>query len=48
MIISHRQNVGQNHNLLITNISFENVAKFKYFRTTEGNQNNIHEEIKRR
>jgi hypothetical protein len=46
MVVSHHQNSGQNHNLLIANTSFENVAK--YMGTTITNQNYIHEEIKRR
>jgi len=29
MVISRHQNVGQNHNLLVANKSFENVEKFK-------------------
>jgi hypothetical protein len=29
MVISRHQNVGQNHNFLLANKSFENVEKFK-------------------
>jgi hypothetical protein len=47
MFISRNQNLGQNQNMT-ANESFENVAKFKYLGTTLTNQNDIHDEIKRR
>jgi hypothetical protein len=34
MLTSHHQNSGQNHNTKIVNISFENLAKLKYFGKT--------------
>jgi len=46
MVVSHHQNVGQNHTLLIANKFFENVAEFKYLGTTVTHQNCIYEEIK--
>jgi hypothetical protein len=46
MIMSRHPNSGQNHNIRIDNELFENVAKFKYLRTTLTNQNDIHDEIR--
>jgi hypothetical protein len=43
--MSRHQNAGQNHNIKIANISFENVALFKYLGRRETNQNLIYEEI---
>jgi hypothetical protein len=48
MLLSHHQNAGQNHNIKTGNGYFENVAQFKYFRTTVTNQNMIQKKIKRR
>jgi hypothetical protein len=48
MIMSRHPKSGQNQNTRIANESFENVAKFKYLGTTLTNQNDIHDEIKRR
>jgi hypothetical protein len=47
MLISHLQNVHQNWDKKIANISFENVLQFNYLGTTVTNQNLIQEEIKR-
>jgi hypothetical protein len=47
MLLSRHQNAGQNHDMKITNRSFENVAQFKYLGMTVINQNLIQEEIKR-
>jgi hypothetical protein len=48
MIMSRHLNSGQNQNIRIADESFENVATFKYLGTTLTNQNDIHDEIKRR
>ena len=46
--MSDEQNVGQNHNIKIANRYFENVAGFKYLRTTLTNEDLMHEEVKSR
>jgi hypothetical protein len=46
MVVSRRQNVEQDHNLLIANKYSENVAKFMYFGTKVTNQIRVHEEVK--
>jgi hypothetical protein len=48
MLLSRHQNVGQNRQIKIANMSFKNVLQFNYLRTTVTNQNLIQEEIKRR
>jgi hypothetical protein len=40
------RNAEQNHDLLIDNKLFENMAEVKYLETTGTNQNGFHEEIK--
>jgi hypothetical protein len=42
IVMSRHHNAGQNHNLLVTNKSSENVEKFQYFGTTITNLNCIH------
>jgi hypothetical protein len=40
MLLSHHQNAEQNHDdIRLANRCFENIAQFKYFRTTATNQN---------
>jgi ankyrin repeat protein len=48
MLLSRHQNAGKNHHIEIADRWFENVAQFRYLRTTVTNQNLIQEEIKRR
>jgi hypothetical protein len=48
MVVSHNQDAGQNHNILIANKSLKNVAKFKYFGTTVTNKNCSHKEMNSR
>jgi hypothetical protein len=37
MLLSHYQNAAQNHDIMIANRSFENVAQFKYLGMTVKN-----------
>jgi hypothetical protein len=46
MFISHHQDAGQNHKLLIVYKSLENVAKLKHSGTVVTNKNCIQEETK--
>jgi hypothetical protein len=46
MLLSRHQNAGQNHDIKIGNRSFDNMAQFKYLRTTATYQKMIQEEIK--
>jgi hypothetical protein len=48
MLLSRHQNVGQNHDIMMGNICFENVAQFRYLGSTVTNQNLIQDEIKKR
>ena len=46
IITSRHQNVVQNQNIVIGNLSFEKVEKFKYLRVMVTNTNEIHEGMK--
>jgi hypothetical protein len=35
MLLSHHQNAGQNHNIQVANVHFENVAQFRYLEMKE-------------
>ena len=48
MITSRHQNVIQNQNIVIWNLSFENVEKIKYLGIKVRNTNDILKEIKHR
>jgi hypothetical protein len=39
MLLSHHQNAGQNHDIKICNICFENVSQFRYLGRTITNEN---------
>jgi ribosomal protein S2 len=47
MSLFRHQNAGQNHDIKIGNICFENMAQLRYLGTTITNQNLIQKEIKR-
>jgi hypothetical protein len=46
MLLSCHQNVGKNHDRKITSRSSENVAQFRYLKTTVTNQNLTEVEIR--
>ena len=48
MITSLHKNIRQNQNIVIGNLSFENVGKFKYLGVMVKNTNYVHEVIKLR
>jgi hypothetical protein len=48
MVMSRCNKEGQKHSMKTANMSFEDVAKFKYLGTTLTNQNCMNEEIKNR
>jgi hypothetical protein len=48
MLLSRRQNIGQNHDIKIADRCFENVEQFRYLGMTISNQNLIQEEMNRR
>jgi hypothetical protein len=48
MIMSRHPNSGQNQNIMTATESFENVAKFRYLKTTLTNRNDFHDEINSR
>jgi hypothetical protein len=48
MLLSRRQNAGQNHDIKIVNRCFENVEQFRHLVMNITNRNLIQEEIKRR
>ena len=48
MITSRQQNLAQHKNIVIENLSLENVEKLRYLGVTVTNTNDISEEIKRR
>jgi hypothetical protein len=45
-MLSRQQNAGQNHDIKVGNRCSENVAQFRYLRTTITNQSLIQDKIK--
>jgi hypothetical protein len=48
MLLSRRQNAEKNHDIKTADMTFANVAQFRYMRKRVTDQNLIQEEIKRR
>ena len=48
MVMSRDQNAGRNHKIKIDKSSFESANRFKYFGTTQTNQNFTREDLKGR
>jgi hypothetical protein len=48
VLISCHLNAGQNYNIKVAIMSFENMVKFGYLETIVTNQNLIHDKIKHR
>jgi hypothetical protein len=46
MLLSRRQNSGQNLDMKIANMSFENVSQFEYLGTTVTNRNLIQRKLR--
>jgi hypothetical protein len=46
MLLSRRQNTGQNYDTKVGNRCFENVAQLRYLEMTVTNQNLIQEELR--
>jgi hypothetical protein len=48
MLLCRHQNAGQNHDIMMATLPFENAAQFEYLGTTVTNQNVTQNETKRR
>jgi hypothetical protein len=45
--MSHHQNAGQNHNMMVIIKSFDNMTAFKYLGATVTNKNEIVDKIRK-